>query len=100
MSTLEQRMNHARQAKELLKPYGLELCFQGSILDTKLPLHGGYVEGLAFEDIVICDETEFLDKNPILNVHLNQKRHEITELFKAEQAEAHAWSNRHVQKSA
>lgn len=99
MPTLEQRMSHARKAKKLLKPYGLELCFQGSVLDTKLPLHGGYVDGLKFEDIVICDATEFLDKNPIISTHLNQKRHEIIELFQTEQQEARAWNNRPILKA-
>jgi hypothetical protein len=99
MTTFMKRVQHAKQAQELLNPYGLSHSFRGSILDSKLPAGGEIVKGVVIGDIVICDASEFLDKNPIISTHLNQKRHEIIELFQAEQEEARAWHNRPILKA-
>jgi len=81
MASLLTRMLHAEAAQNLLSVYGLEHNFQGTIIDTKLPLGGMAVGGVGIKDIVICEDFEFLDKNPIINEHLSKKRHELHEQF-------------------
>lgn len=94
MKSFNERVMHWKQVKPLLAPYGLETGYLGSILDAKLPMGGSHIDGIEVNDLIVCDATEFLDRNPRLAKYLNVERHKIIENFHNEQQEARDWHNR------